>query len=337
MTRKVAATATRDMLALHGYEVMMAYDGKTGIETARIYLPDLILCEEAMAGTDGLAVMEILRQDPRFQLTPFILLADKYRQHTFRTAMNQGADDYLIKPYTSHDLVETVRNRIRKKEAYAALQPEAERDFKTIVSRFLEDRNTIRAAAHEEIYHEGGMPRYLYYLLSGKVKTVKTHEDGKDLVIGLYNKGDFFGYIALLEEETYKATAIVMEDAEIALIPKADAEELFDRSPMMMQRFVRLLARNVTEKEERLLGIAYNTLRKKVASALIHLRNKYQVDRSTHYTIAISRDELAALAGTATESLIRTLSEFRNENLITVKSGSITLQNPGRLEEIAYH
>ncbi|MBC9911938.1 cyclic nucleotide-binding domain-containing protein [Chitinophaga varians] len=335
-TKKAAATATREMLMLQGYEVLSASDGKSGIAAARLHLPDLILCEMAMDGTDGLAVLELLRQDPRFQPVPFIMLADKYEPHAFRTAMNQGADDYMVKPYTSHDLVQTIANRLKRK-ALLHSPRETERDFKSVITRFLEDRNTIRAAAHEEIYREGGTPRYLYYLLSGKVKTIKTHEDGKDLVIGLYNTGDFFGYIALLEEETYKATAVVMEDAEIALIPKDDATALFDHSPLIIQRFVRLLARNVTEKEERLLGIAYDTLRKKVASALIHLRNKYQVDRSANYTIDIARDELAALAGTATESLIRTLSEFRSEKLIAVKGSSITLQQPGRLEEIAYH
>ncbi|WP_343743860.1 cyclic nucleotide-binding domain-containing protein [Chitinophaga sp.] len=336
-TKKAAATAIRDMLVLQGYEVLSASTGITGIETARLHLPDLILCEMAMEGTDGPAVLDILRQDARFLPVPFIMLADKYEPHAFRTVMNQGADDYLVKPYTSHDLVQTITNRLKKKELLYAHQPETENDFKSVITRFLEDRNTIRAAAHEEIYREGGTPRYLYYIMSGKVKTVKTHEDGKDLVIGLYNTGDFFGYIALLEEETYKATAVVMEDAEIALIPRDDAIALFDHSPLIIQRFVRLLARNVTEKEERLLGIAYNTLRKKVASALIHLRNKYQADRSANYTIDIARDELAALAGTATESLIRTLSEFRSEKLIAIKGSSITLQQPGRLEEIAYH
>ncbi|NSL90780.1 cyclic nucleotide-binding domain-containing protein [Chitinophaga sp. Mgbs1] len=327
----------RNILEGFGHETITAVDGKSGIEAARLQLPDAILCSAALkGGIDGSGVLEVLRRDSRFQLTPFVLLAEKYQATVFRTAMNLGADDFLVKPFSNHDLLQTIETRCRRWEA-AGTGKQEHSDFKKVVKDFLENRNTIRAAAPETIYHEGGTPRFLYYIISGKVKTIKTHEDGKDLVIGLYNKGDFFGYIALLEEETYKATAVVMEDAEIALIPKEDAEALFDHTPVMVQRFMRMLARNVTEKEERLLGIAYNTLRKKVASALIHLRNKYQQDRAVDYTIHIPRDELAALAGTATESLIRTLGEFKNEKLIAVKNTSITLRNPGKLEDIAYH
>lgn len=329
-----------DLLLLHHYEVVYANDGKTGITTAKEQHPDMILCEMNMKGIDGLGVLNTLRKDPLLERVPVIFLGDKYNARLFRTAMNLGADDFLISPFSNNDLLLTVENRLQRYQYQTAINGPAnatdDHDLRKLIREFTENRNTMRLAVHETVYKEGGTPRYLYYIQEGKVKTVKTHEDGKDLVIGLYKKGDFFGYVALLEETPYKATAIVMEDAEIVLIPRKDAEEIFNRTPYIVTRFVRMLAQNVTEKEERLLGIAYDTLRKKVASALVHLRNKYLVTNSENFVINISREELATVAGTATESLIRTLSDFKNEKLIAIRNGSITLLEVEKLEDIAF-
>jgi len=94
---------------------------------------------------------------------------------------------------------------------------------------------------------------------------------------------------------------------------------------------MKLLARNVIEKEEQLLGMAYNSLRKKVAEALITLQKKYNPENTNNFSIDIGRENLATIAGTATESLIRTLSDFKNEKLIEITNGSITLLNEKKL------
>jgi CRP-like cAMP-binding protein len=98
------------------------------------------------------------------------------------------------------------------------------------------------------------------------------------------------------------------------------------------QQFIKLLAKNIAEKENQLLGIAYNSLRKKVADALMFLRNKYKDPNTAEFSIEISRENLANIAGTATESLIRTLSDFKSEKLIEIKNGQITILNDKKLE-----
>ncbi|RFS20060.1 response regulator [Chitinophaga silvatica] len=331
-----------ELLEMNGYEVITAPNGREGISLAEAQQPDIILCEMNMKGIDGLGVLNLVRKNPDLEKVPFIFIAEKYNARLFRSAMNLGADDYLINPFSNNDLLLTVENRLRQYrremvDMSNTSTVSGHRDMLRLVNEFIENRNTMVLAPQEIVYKEGGVPRFLYYVLKGKVKTIKTHEDGKDLVIGLYKKGDFFGYIALLEDTPYKATAMVMEETELALIPREDAEKILENAPYMLKRFVRMLAENVTEKEQRLLGIAYNTLRKKVASALIHLQNKYQQPGTQQFTIKISRDELAAVAGTATESLIRTLSEFKSEQLIKVSNGNITLLKPDKLEAIAFH
>ena len=111
-------------------------------------------------------------------------------------------------------------------------------------------------------------------MLKGKVKTYRTNEDGKELVLDLYTTGDFLGHIALLQGTTYRETAEAIEESEVAVIPKEEFDTLINNNKEVAQKFIRLLAKNVQEKESQLLGMAYNSLRKKVADALITTSEK---------------------------------------------------------------
>jgi len=118
-----------------------------------------------------------------------------------------------------------------------------------------------------------------------------------------------------------------IEDTEIAIIPKEEFENLLKNNKEATHKFIQLLAKNVTEKENQLLGLAYNSLRKRVADALLSLQAKYKNDSPGNFSIHISREDLANIAGTATESLIRTLSDFKAEKLIEIKDGNIIITN----------
>ena len=164
------------------------------------------------------------------------------------------------------------------------------------------------------------------------MKTFKSNDDGKELVTDLYSEGDFLGHISLLQGGLYKETAEAIDESELALIPKKEFEELLMNSREVAQKFISMLAKNIADKEHHLLSIAYNSLRKKVADALVSLKNKYQVNGEDQFKIDISRENLATIAGTATESLIRTLSDFKGEKLIDIKDGYITIVNEKKLE-----
>ena len=151
----------------------------------------------------------------------------------------------------------------------------------------------------------------------------------------LVSPGEVLGYIALMEESAYKDTAEALEETELAIIPREDFEKLVNNSKEVAQKFFHLLANNVSKKEKQLLNLAYNSLRKKVADSLLLLQKKYQQHEEEEFVINISRESLATIAGTATESLIRTLSDFRNEKLIDIKGRSITILNRKKLEQLA--
>jgi CRP-like cAMP-binding protein len=337
---------TAEILDLAGYKVLTAENGKIGVELALEHKPDLVICDIMMPVLDGYGVLHMLQRNDEMRDTPFIFLTAKTERSDFRKGMEMGADDYITKPFSGTDLLHAIESRLkkaslRKQDFPADLQGlnklmEAATGGKGTLKALSEGRNIDKYKKKQAIYVEGNHPTSLFYIQKGKVKIFKKNDDGKELVVDLYNTGDFLGYVALLEGGTYKETAEAMEESEIAVIPREDFEELLNHQQDVAVQFIRMLARNVTVKEQQLLGLAYNSLRKKVAEALVNLYNKYNERKETQFTIDISRDNLATIAGTATESLIRTLGDFREEKLIDIKEGTIVILNEKKLSSMLY-
>jgi len=318
-----------EILELSNYKVLTAADGKEGVALAIQNKPDLIVCDIMMPVLDGYGVIHMLQKNNDTQNIPFIFLTAKAERAEIRKGMELGADDYITKPFNGTELLNAVESRLRKselirKEIAAGLQGLDELmttvGGKDALKTFADDRTTSKFKKKQIIYSEGNHPHRMYYVEKGKIKTYKTNDDGKELVIGLYNEGDFFGYMAMLEGTAYKETAEALEDSEIAIIPREDFENLINNNKDVMQKFIKLLANNITERETQLLSLAYNSLRKKVADALMTIHNKYN-GGNAETAIDISRENLANIAGTAKESVIRTLSDFKDEKLIDIRNG----------------
>ncbi|MGZ8524218.1 MAG: response regulator [Chitinophagaceae bacterium] len=331
---------TAEILELSGYKVIVAENGKRGVELAIEHKPDLIICDIMMPVLDGYGVLHAVHKNDEIKNTPFIFLTARTERSDFRKGMELGADDYITKPFDGTELLNAVDSRLKKidllrQELLPGLNGltdlmRATFGKKAILS-LTEDRNINRYKKKQIIYSEGNHPNRLYYVVKGKVKAYKANEDGKQLVTELFCPGDFLGHIALLGDTVYKDTAETLEETELAIIPKEDFDELVNKNAQVTQKFIQLLAKNIAEKEDQLLGLAYNSLRKKVADALLLLQRKYQ-KKEENFFIDISRENLATIAGTATESVIRTLSDFRSEKLIGMKDGNITIINQKKLE-----
>jgi CRP-like cAMP-binding protein len=293
---------------------------------------------------DGYAVLHAVHKNDEIKNTPFIFLTAKTDREDFRKGMELGADDYITKPFSGIELLNAVESRLKKidqlKHEFSpgldGLHQLINVSYgKSIFDAFVRDRNINHYKKKQVIYSEGNHPNRLYYVVQGKVKAFKSNEDGKELVTELYCHGDFLGYVAMLEGTVYKDSAQAMEDTDLAVIPKEDFDELVNNNREVTQKFIKLLASNISVKESHLLGIAYNSLRKKVADALVLLHHKYCENNDPEFVIDINRESLATIAGTAKESLIRTLSEFRNEKLIDIlKDGSISIVNQEKLEHM---
>lgn len=335
---------TAELLELSNYDVITAENGKVGVEKVLKYKPDLIICDIMMPVLDGYGVLESIHNNDEIKHTPFVFLTAKNERTDFRKAMDLGADDYLTKPFSGAELLSSVEGRLRKIDllkkdigaGLEALHQIAEVGGEQLSLQSMIENQTVHKYKRKQlIYGEGNRPGRLFYIVKGKVKVFKTNEEGKELVTDLYMPGDFFGHVALLEEGPYSDSAEALDDTELVGVPKEDFEKLMNSDKEISRQFIKLLASNITEKENQLIGLAYNSLRKKVAEALLALQKKYNPKREKGFEININRGSLASIAGTATESLIRTLGDFRNEKLIDVKGSSIIILNNEKLEHLA--
>lgn len=260
---------TAEILELANYKVVTAENGKLGVEAALAETPDLIVCDVMMPVLDGYGVLHALHKNESVKNIPFIFLTAKTERSDQRRGMEMGADDYITKPFSGTELLNAIEGRMKKadllKEEYTSgiegvNKLLAATGSKDALEMLTADRDVNKYKKKQVVYNEGNRAARLFYVVKGKVKTYKTNDDGKELVVGLYNEGDFLGYVALLEASSYKETAEAMEDSELAIIPKADFDELMNNSSQVAKKFIQLLAKNVVEKEDHLLGLAYLSL-----------------------------------------------------------------------------
>lgn len=335
---------TAEILELAEYKVYTAENGKQGIELAKKIKPDLILCDIMMTDLDGYGVLKILSKNKTTSGIPFIFLTAKSSKSDLRKGMNLGADDYITKPYEETDLLDAIETRIQRTTKILELnisKPSTTTDFLhsnsgiEAMSELLMNRKEKVFARKEQIYREEDYANYLYYIVSGKVKSIKTDSYGKNYVTGIHTQGAFFGYLTMLNDQEYHETAIAMEDTRIALIPKMDFISLVRSSNSLATKFIQMLSENVLEKEERLLQLAYTPVRERVADALLKHQQKGN-SMNFHPVISnISREDLAGIVGTTKESLIRMLSDLKREGIIQSEGSEITILDEVGLKRTA--
>ncbi len=334
---------TEEILQLAGYEVASAPNGKKGVELVQNENPDLVICDIMMPELDGYGVLHMLSKSNKTSAIPFIFLTAKADRTDFRKGMEMGADDYITKPFDDIELLNAVETRLKKndilKTEFAASADGVNEFFKMAgangkIDLTKGDREIQTIKKKQMLYTAGQRPGSLFFLVKGKIKSFRSNDDAKELITAIYKEGDFMGYNALLEETAYTDNAEVMEDAEVMLIPKADFTTLLNGDVQLSHRFIKLLSQNLTEREEQLLNLAYNSLRKRVATALLHVYDKYKKGPADKPRLEIPREDLAQVVGTATESLIRTLSDFKHEKLIDITGGKITVLNEDKLKNL---
>jgi CRP/FNR family transcriptional regulator, polysaccharide utilization system transcription regulator len=334
---------TAEILGLANYNVATAPNGKEGVKLAQTEKPDLIICDIMMPELDGYGVLHMLSKNTETAGIPFIFLTAKAERADHRKGMSMGADDYLTKPFDDMELLGAVETRLKKSEYLKAkYAPDLDglnkflteaQDLSELVR--ISDKRKVKVFKKKDVvYQEDAYPAGIFFLNRGKVKTSKINADGKELITALVNAGEFFGYTALLEEQAYSDSAVALDESEICIIPKEDFFSLLYNSRDVATAFIRMLSNDLKDKEERLLHLAYNSVRKRVAEALLLLRQRYAGDKADPFSMAISREDLANLAGTAQETVIRTLSDFKDEKLVDIKGSTITLVDVGKLERM---
>ena len=335
---------TAEIIELSNYKVLTAENGKAGVELALAEKPDLIICDIMMPVLDGYGVYHLLGKHTETASIPFIFLTAKSEKTDFRRGMEMGADDYITKPFDGIELLNAIEVRLKKNDLIKQHYKGAD-----ALNNFIKDvqesgkiklssdeREVFNYSKKQFVYKEGQRPRAVYYVVSGKVKIYRTNDDGKELITNIYAEGDYFGYTPILEESNYKESAQVLEDAKIMLVPREDFMQLVSTDLGIAKTFIKIITHNILEKEDSLLNLAYNTLRKKVAFGLVQLLEKYKFENEAKPQLNLSRENMAQTIGIATESLIRTLGDFKEEKLIDIQVGKVIILDEKKLRNLPY-
>ncbi|MDO3642216.1 response regulator [Mucilaginibacter sp. L3T2-6] len=329
-----------EILDLAGYEVFDADNGKTGVELAQKHLPDIILCDIMMPELDGYGVLYMLNKNAATAVIPFIFLTAKAERIDLRKGMEMGADDYLTKPFDDIELLNAIESRLKKKEHHESFYSKSLDRLNDFVNRngglkelkkVISERKSRQFKKNQVIYFEGDKGNGLHLVLSGRIKTVKLAEDGREFMTGIFNTDDYLGVHALLTNEPYSDTATALEDSTLCLIPKDSIDQLINLYPDIAREFIKILANDIRDKEEQLLQLAYNSVRKKMAEAILRL---HKLSGNPADGFKITREDLAAMAGMATETVSRTISDFKEEGLIGKKGSTIHVLDENKLSRM---
>ena len=182
---------------------------------------------------------------------------------------------------------------------------------------------------------EGQHPNDLYYINQGSVKTYKVNYDGKELITGIHREGDFVGYVPLLENKPYSENAEALEESKISIINKNEFLELVYSSREVAQKFIKMLSKDLEETESRLLDIAYQSVRQRVAIALLKINEQF-AKSAKDAVITVARKDISNIVGTATESLNRTLADFKEEGLVEILDEGLKIRNKVKLESLVH-
>lgn len=334
---------TAELLELSGYEVVTGANGKTGVDLAKKELPDIIICDIMMPEMDGYSVLQTLANDQSTRHIPFIFLSAKTEHKDIRRGMDLGADDYLTKPFEEEELISAIESRLAKVAILNKLRETEQKkpqsdtrdkkissldELRAVMKNY--DLQTFRPG--ETIYEEGKQGNYFFLVERGVVKSHRMDQYGKELITSIYKEGDFFGDTSFNKPAAYEEYATAMEDTKVYAVTKEELKKILISNNRITLDLIEVLGENISGIKEQLLEMAYGSVRKKAARTILLFSQK--IRRYPTQSIRISRSDLAGVAGMASESLIRTLSDFKKEGLIAIEGRNIRILDLEALKRI---
>ncbi len=207
---------------------------------------------------------------------------------------------------------------------------------KTWVDKLQERKHLNIFPKGSRIFHEGNYPIGLYAIYNGKVKIFKTSETGKEYILRLAKEGEVLGYRSILMNEKYEVSAEAIEDTHLCFIPAEAFTTALKSSTKLSTGVIDMLATELKNTEEKLAEMAQKTVKERTAEMVLMLRHFYGLeDDNKTINAALAREDLANLVGTATETLIRMLSEFKENKVLELKGKKITILNLRLLQSLA--
>ncbi|HEY3387178.1 MAG TPA: response regulator [Saprospiraceae bacterium] len=331
-----------ELLTLSGYDTIVASNGKEGVEAAQSQLPDLILCDIMMPEMDGYTVLRILSKNEPTASIPFLFLSAKTELADVRRGMTLGADDYITKPFDDVELLDTIEFRLKKHKSHMTSVssgqtivnlPTSEQVLHSLPAS-LTDGESRFIRKKDLLYAEGQTCRFVFIIKSGKAIATKIDNYAKEAVTRLYQYPMIVGVASAFAGSKYQETVKAFEDLEVIPIKKEDFNSFVLHHPSAAYFFLQELAQHQVQADEKLLLQAFGSVRMKLAATLVDLYSFYQENGTA--IIPVAREDLASMAGTAKETIIRCLSEFKEEGLVNIHGSDIIIPSVQKLAEMRY-
>lgn len=195
------------------------------------------------------------------------------------------------------------------------------------------EKNIVHLHKGQVLFLQDTKPHGLYCVKKGKLKVFRRGSEGKEHIVRLANDADVIGYRALISNDKYNCGAAALEETVLCYVPRAALEKLMDRNISIYKKMIQLLAGDLKDVELKLSDLAQKPVRERAAETLLMLKHKYGVQEDGQtLNVTLSREEMANLVGTATESFIRILSDFKKDGMIEVDHKKIKIVH----EEMLY-
>jgi len=196
------------------------------------------------------------------------------------------------------------------------------------------NKEVINAHKGQMIFHEGGQPRGVYVVYSGKAKIHKLGDNDKEQITRLAKPGDLLGYRALISGDNYSASATTIEESVICFIPKTKLFEILKVNLVLTMKLMKLLCDDLATAENRIVNMVQKPVRSRVAEALLILKDTYGTEEDGKtLNVIMTREDTANFVGTSTETVIRILSDFKSQGYITQENKKITCIDIPSLEK----
>ncbi|WP_298221010.1 Crp/Fnr family transcriptional regulator [Flavobacterium sp.] len=187
----------------------------------------------------------------------------------------------------------------------------------------------------ETIFEEGENVNGIYCVKDGICKLTKLSPNGKDHIVKLVKKGELLGQRSMISDEPVNLSAIAMEDMQVCFIPKAEMMGFFSENNKFSLNVMQTICGDLKEADDHMVSLAQKNVKERLAETLLYLEDTFGTNKDGSLHIQLSREELSGIIGTATESCIRLLSDFKKLGLITLESKKITIVDRNKLKRLS--
>lgn len=186
----------------------------------------------------------------------------------------------------------------------------------------------------ETVFDEGDALNGIYCVKDGICKLSKLSDNGKDQIVKLVKKGELLGQRSLISEESTNLSAVAVEDMQVCFIPKQEILQFFNENNQFSLNMMKSVCGDLKDADDNMVNLAQKTVKQRLAETLLKLETDFGIHEDGSLKIQLSREEIAGMIGTATESCIRLLSEFNKEGWISLQGKKITLSNKRELQRL---